>query len=128
MLSTEKLLMKKGTNKIIYSCSGCSSAAQMANRIAVDIDRKGIAEMSCIAGIGGSVKALVSKAKSASVIIGIDGCRLHCVRHCLKKEGLSCSMHYDLSDWGVLKKFHQDFDDTEAERVEKNIIADINAM
>ena len=39
---------------ILYSCSGCSSAAQMANHIAVYIDRQGIAEMSCIAGVGGN--------------------------------------------------------------------------
>jgi uncharacterized metal-binding protein len=119
---------KNPANKLVYSCSGCSSAAQMANRIAVNIDRKGIAEMSCIAGVGGGVKALVSKAKSVGIIIGIDGCRLHCVKHCLKKVGLSCTVHYDLSNLGVLKEFHRDFDQAEAERVEKNIIADINLM
>lgn len=43
---------------LIYSCSGCSSAAQMANYIAIKIDRKEIAEMSCIGGVGGNVKKL----------------------------------------------------------------------
>jgi len=35
---------------LVYSCSGCSSAAQMANYIAVQLDRMDVAEMSCIAG------------------------------------------------------------------------------
>ena len=49
---------------IIYSCSGCSSAAQMANYMALQIDRKEIADMSCIAGVGGNVKKLVKTAKA----------------------------------------------------------------
>jgi uncharacterized metal-binding protein len=43
---------------LIYSCSGCSSAAQMANYMAIQIDRKGIADMSCIAGVGGNEKKI----------------------------------------------------------------------
>lgn len=35
---------------LVYSCSGCSSAAQMANALAVRLDREKVAEMSCIAG------------------------------------------------------------------------------
>ena len=46
---------------LVYSCSGCSSAAQMANYIAVQLDRKGIAEMSCIVGVGGNVKKLLQR-------------------------------------------------------------------
>lgn len=36
------------TLPLVYSCSGCSSAAQMANCLALELDRKGVAEMSCI--------------------------------------------------------------------------------
>ena len=44
---------------LVYSCSGCSSAAQMANYVAVQLDRRGAAEMSCIAGVGGDVPSLL---------------------------------------------------------------------
>ena len=37
----------------------------MANYVAIQLDRKDIAEMSCIAGVGGGVKSLVQKAKLA---------------------------------------------------------------
>lgn len=47
---------------LVYSCSGCSGAAQMANHIAVSLDRSDEAEMSCIAGVGGNVKALLKLA------------------------------------------------------------------
>lgn len=43
---------ERRTLPLVYSCSGCSSAAQMANYVAVQLDRRGAAEMSCIAGVG----------------------------------------------------------------------------
>jgi uncharacterized metal-binding protein len=47
---------------LVYSCSGCSSAAQMANHLAIRLDRDNQAEMSCIAGVGGGVPGLVKTA------------------------------------------------------------------
>jgi uncharacterized metal-binding protein len=46
--------LKKGT--VVYACSGCSDAGELANRIARQLTREGVAEMSCLAGIGGRVK------------------------------------------------------------------------
>ncbi|MFC3282033.1 putative zinc-binding protein [Litchfieldella rifensis] len=36
---------------LIYSCSGCSDVAQLANEVALRLDHAGVAEMSCIAGV-----------------------------------------------------------------------------
>lgn len=46
----------KKDKPLVYSCSGCSSAAQMSNYLAVQLDRMGIAETPCIAGVGGNIK------------------------------------------------------------------------
>ena len=94
---------------IVYSCSGCSSAAQMANYIAVRLDRSGVAEMSCIAGVGGNVKKLVRTAVSGRKIIVIDGCPLACSKACLGNHSVSPDLHIDLSRLGVSKKKHEDF-------------------
>lgn len=110
---------------LIYSCSGASSAAQMANNLAVRIDRLDVAEMSCIAGVGGDVKPLVRTAKSGRPIIALDGCPLHCVAHILKRHGLAADRHYDLARMGVKKKAHVDFDSQEAERILEHILADL---
>jgi uncharacterized metal-binding protein len=110
---------------LVYSCSGCSSAAQMANWMAVAMDRRGFAEMSCIAGIGGGVKSLVTKARHADRIIGLDGCKLACVMHCLQRESLHPDFYYDLSDYGVPKKSQQEFDRAEAETIVRLIVQDI---
>ncbi len=97
----------------------------MANRIAIGLDRRGIAEMSCIAGVGGSVSPLVQKAKNAEVIIGIDGCPLACVKACLQQQGLAPTFHYELTKMGVKKKFHEDFEDFEAQAIESQITDDL---
>ena len=102
---------------LVYSCSGCSSAAQMANHIAIQLDRKGIAEMSCIAGVGGNVKKLVRTAQSGRKIIVIDGCPLACSKACLNNHDIVPGIHFELTRFGVSKKQHQDFDMEEADRV-----------
>jgi hypothetical protein len=47
-----------------------------------------VAEMSCIAGVGGNVPALVRKAQSGRRILALDGCQLHCVKGCLAQHGI----------------------------------------
>ena len=106
---------------IVYSCSGCSSAAQMANYLAIQLDRKGVAEMSCIAGVGGNVKKLVRTASSGRKIIVIDGCPLACSKACLKNHSLQPDVHIELTSLGVAKRQHEDFDLEQA----KNILAHI---
>jgi len=107
---------------LIYSCSGASSAAQMANHIAVKLDRVKVAEMSCIAGVGGDVKPLVRTATSGRPIIALDGCRLHCAAQILKRQGLTAARHYDLSKMGVSKKKHEDFDPKQAAAILQCIV------
>jgi len=99
---------------LVYSCSGASSAAQMANHLAVRLDRLGEAEMSCIAGLGGDVKPLVRTAKSGRPIVVLDGCPLACAKHILKRHNLEADHYIDLSKMGVKKVKHADFDSEQA--------------
>lgn len=100
---------------LVYSCSGCSSAAQMANHLALRLDRAGAAEMSCIAGVGGGVAGLVRTAQSQRPILALDGCVLRCASACLANAGVVADTHLVLSDYGVKKRKHADFDGAEAD-------------
>jgi Uncharacterized conserved protein len=102
---------------LVYACSGCSSAAQMANHLALKLDREGIAEMSCIAGVGGGVTGLVRTAQSGRRILALDGCVLKCASACLANAGVVADTHLLLCDYGVRKRQHADFDPTEAQQV-----------
>jgi uncharacterized metal-binding protein len=100
---------------LVYSCSGCSSAAQMANYLALQLDRLQKAEMSCIAGVGGGVKKLVKTALSGRKIIALDGCPMACAAACLRKYNITPDVHVELTSMGVLKKQHVDFDREQAQ-------------
>ncbi len=110
---------------LVYSCSGCSSAAQMTNALAIRLDRECEAEMSCIAGVGGNVRKLVRTANSRRPIVALDGCHLACVKACLAERGLEADMHRVLSEEGVKKRYHEDPDPAETERVYRRLRDDI---
>lgn len=111
----------QATQPLIYACSGCSSAAQLANHLALRMDRSKHAEMSCIVGLGGDVKPLVRLAKSGRAIVMLDGCALHCGKHTLARHAVSPALHWDLSQMGVRKLKHVDFDAADAARLEPQL-------
>ncbi len=104
--------MSASATPLVYSCSGCSSAAQLANHVALRLDRGGVAEMSCIAGIGGDVPSLLKTARSGRPIIALDGCPLVCVKSSLARHG-------------VKKRQHEDFDLAQANAVLERVKADL---
>ncbi|WP_297912018.1 putative zinc-binding protein [Thiomonas sp.] len=120
------------TNKIgprlplVYACSGCSSVAQMANHLAVRVDREGLAEMSCIAGIGGNVPSIVMKlqraAREGRPVLAIDGCALSCARQSIRQRGAEPTVHLRLDLHGVRKRHHVDFDPVQADELHADVV------
>lgn len=88
---------------IIYACSGCSDAGEIADRVARQLSREGAGQMSCLAGIGGRVKSLVMKAENAERILVVDGCPLNCAAHTLKLAGFKNFEHLELHKIGIRK-------------------------
>lgn len=119
---------KREEKPLIYSCSGCSSAAQMANALAVRADRAGLAEMSCIAGIGGDVPQLVRVAQSGRPMLVLDGCELNCARRCLARQGLEPDAHLVLTKIGVRKIQHKDFCPEQAEKIFEEVTRSLHAL
>jgi uncharacterized metal-binding protein len=125
--------MNDDTNRqalsLVYSCSGCSDAAQLANQLALRLDRAGLAEMSCIAGVGGGVPSLVRKAQEAvatgRAVLALDGCALACTRACLATQGLAPSRHVRLQELGVRKHYRQDFDAQQADELFAQLAAEL---
>lgn len=93
---------------LVYACSGCSNVAQLTNDLAVVLDREGIAEMSCIAGIGGKVKSLVKVAQSGRPVLALDGCQLNCVRQTLATVDVVPTWHIEVTSFGYKKARQQD--------------------
>lgn len=109
----DSLMKAPSVLPLVYSCSGCSNVAQLANSVALRLDRADLAEMSCIVGVGGGVAPLVDKARSGRRIIALDGCSLQCVRACLRQHELVADVHVILSQLGLRKRFGVDCSEEE---------------
>lgn len=107
---------------LVYSCSGCSDAAQMANSLALRLAREGRAEMSCIAGVGGGVASLLRVLEHERPILALDGCALRCVCACLAKAGVEATRAINLGDFGVKKTKQFIVCPIEAERLWNDVV------
>ena len=113
---------------LVYACSGCSNNAQLANQVALELDREARAEMSCIAGVGGNVPSLVKKAQSGRPIIALDGCQLHCVKGCLANHRIVANKHYTLTEEGLKKRYKQDFNSLDVVNIKAMVVEDMAAF
>ncbi len=111
---------------VVYACSGCSDAGEIADRIARQLTREGVAQMSCLAGIGGRVKSLLLTAEKAERILVVDGCPLNCARRTLELAGFKKFNHLELHKLGIRKGSAPVTDERIATGVAsaKNILAD----
>lgn len=107
---------------VVYSCSGCSSAAQLTNTLAVRLARDGEAQMSCIAGVGADIPKFVREATSGRPILVLDGCPLACARNCLKRHGVEPDRYVQLKEYGIKKRYGQLASDDDAERLYPRIV------
>ena len=107
---------------LVYACSGCSNAAQTTNYLAVKLDRPGLAEMSCVAGVGAGVSHLLEVARSGRPIIALDGCHLACARQCLENQGIVPDRHFVMTRLSTKLRFHKDYDPLEAERIAEQVV------
>jgi uncharacterized metal-binding protein len=110
---------------VVYACSGCTSAGQLADHVARSLDREGTAEMGSIAGIGAADPQQLSKAKSRFPVIAIDGCANHCAARCLQSHGIEPAHRYVLADFGAGKRSRSGFAPEEAEAALQAIRADL---
>lgn len=124
-MSTEAIAVDRSKLPLVYSCSGCSSAAQTSNVVALALDRRNLAEMSCIAGVGGDVPKLVKVAKSGRPIIAIDGCALSCVKSALARHGVQPVVWHELSQYEVEKVYGADPDQANVQKVLDIVIESI---
>jgi uncharacterized metal-binding protein len=81
--------------------------------------------MSCISGVGGDVPSLVKLAKSGRPVIALDGCPLSCTRQCLARHQVKPTHYHQLNEYGVMKKYHMDFDREQAEDILARVVASL---
>lgn len=92
-----------GGPKLIFSCSGAADTAEICDRAARQLTKRGEGKMYCLAGVGGRVPDIMENTRAASMILAIDGCDKDCVRHCLREAGFTDIKHLRVTDLGLKK-------------------------
>lgn len=87
---------------ILFACSGCSHAGQLANELAVEFNQRSIAQMSCLAGIGAGKWHFLKQLAGRTVWV-IDGCPLECSLGVFDQIHERIDVHIRLHDFGVRK-------------------------
>ncbi len=91
---------KKSKDFIVFACAGCSRAGQAAYSVALELDKRETAEMSCLAGIASEKPSFYRKIKDKRIIT-IDGCTTECSKGVFDKAGIQVDVHIKLKEYGI---------------------------
>lgn len=107
---------------IVYACSGASNLGQLANEIAVRLDRLGLAELACATEVG----AQDGDGQGASKpVLAISGCTSGCCAAMLAQHGIEVDRSVVLAERGVAKAKHVLVDEESSERVFGQVLAEL---
>jgi uncharacterized metal-binding protein len=87
---------------LVYACAGCSFAGRLAYELAQELDRRGEAEMSCLAGVGAKHPHFLRQLEGREAWI-VDGCPIRCAQGVLAQAGRTPDRHIRLDELGIRK-------------------------
>jgi uncharacterized metal-binding protein len=93
-----------GSKPLVFTCSGAADVGEMTDRVARQLTRDGVAEMFCLAGIGGRVEWILEVTGEEEEILVLDGCAQSCARKTLEEAGFKVKHHVRMSDLGLKKR------------------------
>jgi uncharacterized metal-binding protein len=103
----------EAANVGLYACAGGSNVGQMANKVAVELTKKGKGKIMCTVGVGGNVPGIIKSTEGTDEIIAIDGCALLCAKKSLERAGFTVDRHVILSELGMKKNKDLDLNENE---------------
>lgn len=100
-------------NVAIFPCAGAANIGQLSNRVAIELEKQGIGNLMCTAGIGARAPGLMKSAEASDRIITIDGCPLNCASKTLELAGFKPDRQIVISEFGIKKSKERDLEDQE---------------
>jgi uncharacterized metal-binding protein len=121
-MSERNVCCGDGVKTLILACSGGSNVGQIANNAMIELDRKGMGNAFCLAGIGGALSGFIESAKAARTIL-IDGCPVGCGRKAFEKYGIEPTTYLVVTELGVEKTHDFGKQDEGTKAVSKAILS-----
>jgi uncharacterized metal-binding protein len=87
---------------LLFACAGCSQAGRLAYDVAQELDRRGIAKMSCLAGVGARKPHFLKQLHDRE-LWAIDGCPIECSLGVFEHVNKNVDVHIQLFDLGIRK-------------------------
>lgn len=87
----------------------------------IELDKRGVGNAYCLAGIGGDISGFVETAKIADLLV-IDGCPVGCTKKVLERHGIQPKSYYVVTEFGLNKSHSFDKIKEETEEVLPKII------
>ncbi|MCQ1534432.1 zinc-binding protein [Methanosarcina sp. KYL-1] len=107
-------------NVAIFPCVGAANVGQLSNKIAIELEKQGIGNLMCTAGIGARAPGLMKSAEASDRILTIDGCPVNCATKTMELAGFKVDRQIVISELGVKKtKDRNPSDEEVAEVLEK---------
>jgi uncharacterized metal-binding protein len=88
---------------LVLACSGGSNVGQVSNNLMIELDKKGVGNAYCLAGVGAALSGFIESARAVKTIV-IDGCPTGCGKKAFEKYGLEPSQYFVVTELGVAKK------------------------
>jgi uncharacterized metal-binding protein len=88
---------------VVFACAGCSAAGRLAYDVALELDRRQSAEMSCLAGFAAELQPFTRLVEGRPAWV-VDGCPIGCARAIFARLGRPIAYYIRLDDYGVRKK------------------------
>ena len=85
------------------NCSGGLNVGQVANNAMIELDKGGIGNAYCLAGIGAALSGFIESAKAAKTVV-IDGCPVGCAKKAFEKYDITPTQYFVVTEMGIEKK------------------------
>ena len=103
MLEENNTCCSSSVKTLVLACSGGSNVGQVSNSVMVELDRNGVGNAYCLAGVGADLSGFVESAKAARTIL-IDGCPVGCGKKIFEKNGIEPTRYFVVTEFGIEKK------------------------
>jgi len=112
----QDICCSSGAKALIACCSGASNVGQAANNAMIELDKQGIGNAFCLAGVGAALSGFIESAKAGKTIV-IDGCPTKCGKKAFEKYGIAPTQHFVVTEMDIEKNHKFDSLDMETKTV-----------
>jgi len=124
MLEEKEVCCSGAVKTLVLSCSGGSNVGQIANNVMIELDRNGVGNAFCLAGVGADLSGFLQSTEAGRTIL-IDGCPVGCGMKIFQRHGIEPSRYFVITELDIEKKHAFDRLAEETKDALNRIVCDI---